>query len=76
MDIQDYGIGTSCLHYHPAYSFAWMIEVVQLKTVQGKPAVTAPVGDLLTEAPMEFDETVTAAPAKVLLLRIAEKGSR
>ena len=74
VDIQDYGVGTSGLHYHPAYSFAWVIEGSQVKTVQGKPAITARAGELLSEAPMEINETVTAAPAKVLLFRIAEKG--
>lgn len=74
VDIQDYGVGTSGLHYHPAYSFAWVIEGSQVKAAQGKPSITARAGELLTEAPMEINETVTAAPAKVLLLRISEKG--
>lgn len=74
VDIQDYGVGTSGMHYHPAYSFSWVIEGSQTKTVQGRPPVTIRPGELMTEAPLEVSETVTAAPAKVLLFRIAEKG--
>ena len=74
VDIQDYGVGTSGRHYHPAYSFSWVIEGSQTKTVQGRPPVTIRAGELMTEAPLEVSETVTAAPAKVLLFRIAEKG--
>jgi len=74
VDLQEYGAGTSGLHFHPAYSFAWVIEGSQIKTVRGQTPVTAGEGELLTEAPMEVHETVTAAPAKVLLFGIAEKG--
>jgi len=48
-------------------SVAWVVEGSQIKTVLGKPAVTARTGGLMTEAPNEINETVTAAPAKVLV---------
>jgi hypothetical protein len=73
VEVQDYGAGTSGPHYHPAYSFAYVINGVQVKSTQGR-AVTTPAGQIQIEAPMEVHETVSSEPAKVLVLRIAEKG--
>ena len=62
------------MHYHPAHSFAWVIEGSEVKAVQGRPPVIAKAGEMLYEGPMEVHETHNDAPTKVLLLRIAEKG--
>jgi quercetin dioxygenase-like cupin family protein len=72
--IQEYGPGTSGPHYHPAHSFAWMLEGVQVKTIRGNAPVTARAGELMHEGPMEVHETSSSAPAKALVIRIAEKG--
>ncbi len=74
VDIQEYGAGTSGKHYHPAYSFGWVLEGSQVVTVDGKPTITVGPGELMTEVPLEVSETSAASPAKVLYLRIAEKG--
>jgi len=68
VDIQDYGAGTSGTHYHPAYSFGWVLEGSQVVAVEGKPAVTVRPAELMTEDPMEISETSATAPAKVLYL--------
>ena len=74
VELQDFGAGTSGMHYHPAYSFGWVLEGSQVVTVRGKPPLIVRAGELLTDAPMEVSETTAAGPAKVLYLRIAEKG--
>jgi len=74
VDLQESGPGTSGKHYHPAHSFSWVIEGSEVKTVEGKPPVTAKVGDVLHEGPLEVHETRNDAPVKVLLFRIVEKG--
>lgn len=74
VDVQEYGAGTSGKHYHHAYSFGWVLEGSQVVTVDGKAAVTVRPGELMIEKPMEVSETSAAAPAKVLFVRVAEKG--
>lgn len=61
-------------HFHPAYSFAWMMEGSQVRMVEGKPPQTFGVGDLVEERPMEVSESDILTPTKVLLFRILEKG--
>ena len=61
-------------HYHPAYSFAYMLEGSQTRMVDGRPPQTFKVGEVTQENPMEVSESDILAPTKVLLFRIAEKG--
>jgi hypothetical protein len=61
-------------HYHPAYSFAWMIEGSQTRMVEGRPPQTFGVGDVVEERPMEVSESDILTPTRVLLFRILEKG--
>jgi quercetin dioxygenase-like cupin family protein len=61
-------------HYHPAYSFAYMLEGSQTRTIEGQPPQTFHVGDVTQEDPMQVSESDILAPTKVLLFRIREKG--
>jgi len=61
-------------HFHPAYSFAWMIEGSQTRYVDGKPPQTFRVGDVTQENPGEVSESDILTPTKVLLFRILQKG--
>ena len=61
-------------HFHPAYSFAWMIEGSQTRYVDGKPPQTFHVGDVTQENPGEISESDILTPTKVLLFRILQKG--
>ena len=61
-------------HFHPAYSFAWMIEGSQRRFVEGKAPETFQKGDVTQENPNEVSESDILTPTKVLLFRILEKG--
>ena len=61
-------------HFHPAYSFAWMIEGSQVRYVAGQPPQTFHVGDVTEEKPGEISESDIVTPTKVLLFRILQKG--
>jgi len=61
-------------HWHPAYSFAWMLEGSQVRFVEGQPSQTFHVGDVTQENPGEISESDILTPTKVLLFRILEKG--
>ena len=61
-------------HFHPAYSFAYMLEGSQTRMVDGRPPQTYHVGDVTQEDPMEVSESDILTPTKVLLFRILEKG--
>jgi len=61
-------------HWHPAYSFAWMIEGSQRRFVDGKPPETFHKGDVTQENPGEVSESDILTPTKVLLFRILQKG--
>jgi len=61
-------------HFHPAYSFAWMIEGSQRRFVDGKPPETFGKGDVTMERPNEVSESDILTPTKVLLFRILQKG--
>jgi len=72
--IEEIGPQHQSRHYHNAYSFAWMIEGAQRRVVDGKPAESFKVGDVVMEPPAEVSESDILAPTRVLLFRIAEKG--
>jgi hypothetical protein len=61
-------------HYHPAYSFAYMLEGSQTRKIEGQPLQTFHVGDVTQEDPMQVSESEILTPTKVLLFRILEKG--
>jgi quercetin dioxygenase-like cupin family protein len=61
-------------HFHPAYSFAWMIEGSQRRFVEGKPPETFRKGDVTQENPGEVSESDILTPTRVLLFRILQKG--
>ena len=61
-------------HFHPAYSFAWMIEGSQVRYVDGRQPETFRVGDVTEEKPGEISESEIVTPTKVLLFRILQKG--
>jgi len=61
-------------HFHPAYSFGWMIEGSQTRHVDGKPPQTFRAGDVTQENPGEVSESDILTPTKVLLFRILQKG--
>jgi quercetin dioxygenase-like cupin family protein len=61
-------------HFHPAYSFAWMIEGSQVRYVDGQAPHTFRVGDVTQENPGEISESDILTPTKVLLFRILQKG--
>ncbi|MGE0812741.1 MAG: hypothetical protein AB7O28_24430 [Vicinamibacterales bacterium] len=66
--------GSSGRHSHPAYSFSYVLEGVQVVTPDGKAPYTARTGDLQFEAPYAVSATRTAEPSKVVTFRILEKG--
>ena len=61
-------------HWHPAYSFAWMLEGSQTRFVDGQPPQTFHVGDVTQENPGEISESDILTPTRVLLFRILQKG--
>ena len=61
-------------HWHPAFSFAWMLEGSQVRFVDGQPPQTFHVGDLTQENPGEISESDILTPTRVLLFRILQKG--
>lgn len=61
-------------HFHPAYSFAYMLEGSQTRMVQGRAPQTFHVGDVTQEDPMQVSESDILSPTRVLLFRILEKG--
>jgi hypothetical protein len=61
-------------HYHPAYSFAYMLEGSQTRKIEGQAPQTFHVGDVTQEDPMQVSESDILTPTKVLLFRIREKG--
>jgi|SRR5438093_11344662 len=61
-------------HFHPAYSFAYMLEGSQTRMIEGRPPETFHVGDVTQEDPMQVSESDVLTPTKVLLFRILEKG--
>ena len=61
-------------HWHPAFSFAWMLEGSQVRFVDGKPPQAFRAGDVTQEDPGEVSESDILTPTRVLLFRILQKG--
>ena len=74
VDYSEVAPGASSKHYHPGYSFGYMIEGSQTSTQEGRPPIVIRSGELLLEQPMEANVSENSAPAKVVTFRILEKG--
>jgi len=74
IDYSEVAPGASTKHYHPGYSFGYMIEGSQTSTQEGKPPVVVRKGELLLEQPAQVNVSENSAPAKVVTFRIMEKG--
>jgi len=61
-------------HFHPGHSFSWIIEGSQTVHPDGAAPYDVTIGDIIHEEPFEISATGNAAPTKVLVLRILEKG--
>ena len=74
VDYSEVAPGASSKHYHPGYSFGYVIEGSQTSTQPGKPPVVIHKGELLLEDPTQANVSENSAPAKVVTFRILEKG--
>src|SRR3981189_3164089 len=73
VDYSEVAPGASSKHYHPGYSFGYMIEGSQTSTQEGRSLIVIRTGELLLEQPMEANVSENSAPAKVVTFRILEK---
>ena len=74
VDYQEEGPGQSAKHYHPGYSFSYMIEGSRTVKEDGAPPQIVRTGGIHFEAPMKANISENAGPAKVVTFRIVEKG--
>ena len=74
VDMVENGPGTSERHYHPGYSFGYVIDGSQTSTVEGRTRKTEKAGDLAYEGPMEIRTAETLSPTKIFSVRLVEKG--
>jgi quercetin dioxygenase-like cupin family protein len=74
VDYSEVTPGASAKHYHPGYSFGFMIEGSQTSTQEGGPPIVIRKGELLLEQPTQVNVSENSAPAKVVTFRILEKG--
>jgi quercetin dioxygenase-like cupin family protein len=74
VDYSEVAPGASARHYHPGYSFGYVIEGSQTSAQEGKPPVVIHKGELLLEQPAQVNVSENSAPAKVVTFRILEKG--
>ena len=66
--------GSIARHSHPAHSFTYVMEGAQTITPDGQAPYTVKAGEVQHESPYEISATRTIEPAKVLNIRILEKG--
>lgn len=74
VQLLEFGVGASGRHFHPAHSFAYILEGTETQQTEGRGLVTANAGDVLYDSPGEIHETTTPAPARAVIFRIIEKG--
>jgi hypothetical protein len=74
VDYSEVEPGATAKHYHPGYSFGYMIEGSQTSTQDGGPPVVIHKGEVLLEQPMRINVSENSAAAKVVTFRILEKG--
>jgi hypothetical protein len=53
VDYSEVAPGASAKHYHPGYSFGYMIEGSQTSTQEGRPPIVVRKGELLLEEPTQ-----------------------
>jgi hypothetical protein len=73
VDYSEVEPGASAKHYHPGYSFGYMIAGSQISTQEGRPPFATRTGEILLEEPMRVNVSENSAPAKVVTFRILEK---
>jgi len=66
--------GASAKHYHPGYSFNYVIEGSEISTQEGRPPIVIHRGEVLFEQPMQVNVSENSAPVKFVTFRILEKG--
>jgi quercetin dioxygenase-like cupin family protein len=74
VDYSEVAPGASAKHYHPGYSFGYVIEGSQTSSQEGRPPIVVRKGELLLEEPTQANISENSAPAKVVTFRILEKG--
>jgi quercetin dioxygenase-like cupin family protein len=66
--------GASAKHYHPGYSFGFVIEGSEISMQEGRPPTVIHKGEVLLEQPMQVNVSENSAAAKTVTFRILEKG--
>ena|SRR5215471_11548943 len=74
IEVQEAGPGASGRHYHPGYSFAWIVAGSLVRTIDGQQPIASSAGDVVREDPMQISETRNAVPVKSVIFRIVEPG--
>ena len=74
VDYSEVEPGASAKHYHPGYSFGYVIEGSEISTQEGRPPIVIHKGEVLLEQPMQANVSENSAPAKTVTFRILEKG--
>jgi quercetin dioxygenase-like cupin family protein len=74
VDYSEVAPGASAKHYHPGYSFGYVIEGSQTSSQERRPPIVVRKGELLLEEPTQANISENSAPAKVVTFRILEKG--
>jgi quercetin dioxygenase-like cupin family protein len=72
--INEFQPGTSGPHYHPGDSFTYILEGSEVYQVEREPKRIVNAGDVLHEPPMKIHTVENAAPVKLLVVRVQEKG--
>jgi hypothetical protein len=66
--------GTSGRHYHPGHSYTYILEGSELYSVEGQAPRMVRAGEVLHEGPMQIHTAENRVPAKLLVIRVVEKG--
>ena len=74
VELNDLGPGTSGKHYHPGYSFAYVLQGSQTTFIDGKVPRTSRAGDVFYEPPMEVSASESVTGIKMVTVRLLEKG--
>jgi len=74
VDYSEVEPGASAKHYHPGYSFGYVIEGSETSTQEGRPPTVIHKGEVLLEQPMQVNVSENSAAAKTVTFRILEKG--
>ncbi len=74
VDFSEAEPGASSKHYHPGYSFNYVIEGSEISTQEGRPPIAIHRGEVLFEHPMQVNVSENSAVVKFVTFRILEKG--